>query len=104
MTAVLGFAGVSFREDGIGLEPQLPDAWTTMRFPLQWRGRQLEIDIDPAEGCLHVLVTSGEAMAAYAGSARYWLEPGQSLRIDIAHPATGTLASRPQAHAVDHGV
>ena len=104
MTAVLGFAGVSFREDGIGLEPQLPDAWTTMRFPLRWRGRRLEIDIDPGEGCLHILVTSGEAMAAYVGGARYWLEPGQSLRIDIAHPATGTLASRPQAHAVDHGV
>ena len=104
MTAMLGFAGLSFREDGISFKPQLPDAWTAMRFPLQWRGRRLVIEIEPTERRLHILVTSGEAMAAYAGGARYWLEPGQSLRIDIARPATGTLICRPQAQAADHGV
>ena len=87
MMAVLGFAGLNLREDGIGLRPQLPKAWTGLRFPLQWRGRRLAIDIDPADACIHILVESGEAMAAYVGGARYWLEPGQSLRIDTPPPA-----------------
>ena len=87
MMAVLGFAGLSFRDDGIGFRPRLPETWTAMRFPLQWRGRRLAIEIDPDAGCLHILVTSGEAMAVYVDDARYWLEPGQSRRIETPPPA-----------------
>lgn len=93
LMAVLGFAGITFREDGISISPQLPDVWTAMRFPLQWRGRRVAIEIDAGEGCIRVLVTSGEAMAAYVGDARYWLEPGQSRQIDL-KPWTRALSSR----------
>lgn len=81
MTAVLGFAGVSFQEDGIALHPQLPPGWSAMRFPLQWRGRRLKIAIDPGDASVSVLIETGEAMAAHVGEARYWLEPGQVRRI-----------------------
>jgi trehalose/maltose hydrolase-like predicted phosphorylase len=49
MTAVLGFAGVSLRHDGIALDPQLPPNWRSLAFGVQWRGRSLKIRIDQAK-------------------------------------------------------
>ncbi|GEM_PF-2531345 len=85
MTTVMGFAGVSFTEDGIRLRPQLPPDWTTMHIPLQWRGRALEVAIDAVGQSLSIVVRTGEAMAAYVGDARYWLEPGQLQRMPLAY-------------------
>lgn len=93
MTTVLGFAGVSFCEDGIVLNPRLPDGWTEMRFPLRWRGRDLTIHIDPVRHCLNVLIQSGVAMAAYVAGIRYALTPGLSVRIQMRSRSAGPTRS-----------
>jgi len=44
-TAIFGFAGVSFNEDVLDISPNLPSAWKSMKFNLQWKGKLLEIEI-----------------------------------------------------------
>jgi trehalose/maltose hydrolase-like predicted phosphorylase len=79
MMVILGFVGLSFRQDGIALKPQLPDTWTALRAPLQWRGRRLAIAIDAVGRTLSVRLDAGEAMAIHAGGERRWLTPGAPL-------------------------
>jgi len=91
MMAVLGFAGVTFHDDGIGLKPQLPEEWTAMCLPLQWRGRRLEVAINKVERTVRVRVDTGEAMATYIGGTRHWLEPGQTILIEVPQAGVETL-------------
>src|SRR5208337_1519433 len=46
MVAVLGFAGLAARGDGISLDPKLPSAWRKLAFAVQWHGRSLKIRIN----------------------------------------------------------
>ena len=49
LTAVFGFAGLSLRNDGVAIDPQLPEGWSSLSFGFQWRGRRLTIRIDQAK-------------------------------------------------------
>jgi trehalose/maltose hydrolase-like predicted phosphorylase len=62
MTAVLGFAGVSLRNNGIALDPQLPPNWRSLAFGVQWRGRSLKIRIDQAKQIVEATLEAGESM------------------------------------------
>ena len=62
MTAVLGFAGVSLRNSGIALNPQLPPNWRSLAFGVQWRGRSLKIRIDQAKQIVEATLEAGESM------------------------------------------
>ena len=37
--AVLGFAGMALRDDGLAFEPRLPDSWPVLRFPCAVAGK-----------------------------------------------------------------
>jgi trehalose/maltose hydrolase-like predicted phosphorylase len=89
--AVLGFAGVTFHEDGIGLKPHLPAEWTALRLPLQWRGRHLAIAIDSVGQTLSISMEAGATMSVHAFGAVHRLEPGEPLVIpmSILPPAAG---------------
>ena len=62
MLVVLGFAGLSLRDDGIGIDPQLPACWRSLAFGFQWRGRSLKIRIDQDKRRLEATLTSGAPM------------------------------------------
>ena len=83
MLVVLGFLGLSLREDGIDLKPELPQRWTRMRTPLQWRGRRLVIAVDRVGRILSISLEAGESMAVFAYGAGYRLAPGRPLRIPM---------------------
>jgi trehalose/maltose hydrolase-like predicted phosphorylase len=72
MMTVFGFAGLSFREDGVGLDPKLPPGWERLAFPIQWRGRRLRIEIDGAR--VAATLEAGEPMTVYVGGAALKLE------------------------------
>jgi trehalose/maltose hydrolase-like predicted phosphorylase len=63
MMAVLGFAGVTMDETGLGLDPRLPDDWTTLAFSVQWRGRAVSVVVDAAQRTIQATLTDGEPMA-----------------------------------------
>jgi trehalose/maltose hydrolase-like predicted phosphorylase len=70
LTAISGFAGASFRNDGIAFHPKLPATWTTLKFGIQWRGRRLTISIDGAEQLFHATLEAGEPMAVFVNDRR----------------------------------
>ncbi len=50
MLAVFGFAGLSLRDDGIAIDPNLPTAWDSLAFGVQWRQRSDQNQNRPADG------------------------------------------------------
>ena len=40
---MLGFAGVSLQGDALAFDPHLPEAWRSLGFTVQWRGRHLKV-------------------------------------------------------------
>jgi trehalose/maltose hydrolase-like predicted phosphorylase len=59
MAAVLGFGGVRLAEDELSVHPHLPPLWTSLRFPLMYRGVRLRVHITKAE----IEITSDPAAA-----------------------------------------
>ena len=62
LTAVIGFAGLALRSDGVAIDPQLPTGWSSLSFGLQWRGQHLKIRIDQSKQCLEATLENGEPM------------------------------------------
>ncbi|HEX4742141.1 MAG TPA: glycosyl hydrolase family 65 protein [Caulobacteraceae bacterium] len=46
-TAVFGFGGMAGRGGGLVFDPRLPPGWTSLAFPIRWRGRLLRIVVEP---------------------------------------------------------
>lgn len=75
--AVFGVAGLRVQENGIALDPHLLPGWVAMVFPLQWRGRLLQVHIgtDPRQieiavegaGDLDLAIFEGPSCLAHAG-------------------------------------
>jgi kojibiose phosphorylase len=66
-TAVFGMGGVSFRDDGLILEPHLPAAWERLVFSIQWRGRTVTVTIDQEPAQVTVDLRSGDPMVIQLG-------------------------------------
>ena len=81
MTAVLGFAGVSLRNDGIALDPQLPPNWRSLGFSLQWRSRRLRIKIVPREQSVEAMLEAGEPMKLVVSGQPHELRCDRTLRV-----------------------
>jgi trehalose/maltose hydrolase-like predicted phosphorylase len=62
LTAVFGFAGVALRDDGLALNPQLPERWRSLAFSVQWRGRSVRIAITQAGLAVTAVLEGGEPM------------------------------------------
>jgi trehalose/maltose hydrolase-like predicted phosphorylase len=83
MVAVLGFAGLAARGDGISLDPMLPSAWRKMAFAVQWRGRSLNIRIDQVEQVVEADLGSGEPMTVAIRGASHDLRQGHPVRVSL---------------------
>ncbi|WP_043929912.1 glycoside hydrolase family 65 protein [Bacillus sp. EB01] len=58
MAIIFGFAGLRIKEDGLSLNPVLPEQWKSYSFPLRYRERKLRITVNGA--CTEVELVSGE--------------------------------------------
>ena len=76
--ATLGFAGMTQSEDGLRFDPHLPESWRTMRFPLQWRGRSLQITLQREPRSFTAEVVDGAPMTVQVGAISHTLSTGQS--------------------------
>lgn len=43
--AVQGLGGLGFADGQLTIAPSLPDEWTSMRYPIRWRGNRLQVSI-----------------------------------------------------------
>ena len=81
MVAVLGFAGLQSRHDGIALDPKLPSKWRSMAFNLQWRGRTVNIRVDNELQFLEAELKDGEPMTLHLSGDAHALHGGETLRL-----------------------
>ncbi|WP_293897755.1 glycosyl hydrolase family 65 protein [Phenylobacterium sp.] len=81
LMSVFGFAGLTLRRDGLGLDPRLPRAWSSLAFPVQWQGRHLRIAIDAIEQFVQVTLDRGEPMTVHIAGAPHALSAAQPLRV-----------------------
>ena len=87
MVAVLGFAGLALLPNGIGLDPRLPEGWTSLMFGCQWRGRRLRVCVGSFDTGLQVTLEIGEPMTLVVQGKEYWLDRSRPLKLDIGKPA-----------------
>ena len=105
LTAVFGFAGLSLRNDGVAIDPQLPAGWSGLSFGLQWRGRRLKIRIDQAKQCLEATLEKGEPMTLVVSGTSHKLRCNQVFQISTVRPER-SKAREPSSSppAADHKV
>jgi trehalose/maltose hydrolase-like predicted phosphorylase len=102
LTAVFGFAGLSMRDDGIALDPQLPAGWRTLGFKLQWRGRRLKVRLAYAEQILGVTLEAGEPMALFVSGERHELHCDQMFQVPFGKPVDrGVVTGHPRSEPAD---
>jgi trehalose/maltose hydrolase-like predicted phosphorylase len=112
LTAVYGSAGLSLRNDGAAIDPQLPAGWNSLGFGLQWRGRCLRMRVDQAKQSLEATLEKGEPMTLLVSGTPHELRGNQVLRVSSvrpdrskAHqPSSSSLASDHKANSrfVEH--
>jgi trehalose/maltose hydrolase-like predicted phosphorylase len=78
LAVVFGFSGLSLRDDGLALDPQLPAEWEHLSYPVQWRGRALAIEVDAIRRHVTVTLLAGDPMRIYIG--------GEALEVRREHP------------------
>jgi HAD superfamily hydrolase (TIGR01509 family) len=82
--AVLGFGGLSWREETLHLDPHLPPCWTSFGFSVQWRGRTVTLRIDAANATVQAKLASGAALPLVVQGSEHRLEEGQTLVVPLA--------------------
>ncbi len=73
-----GFAGLSLCSDGLRFDPHLPDKWRSLRIPLQWRGRSIDVTVQRDPLTVSASLRHGKSLAIHLGSASRRLRAGQT--------------------------
>lgn len=79
--AVLGFAGLRTRADGLALDPHLPSAWQAMRFGATWRDRSVAVALDARAGTVGVTLKAGGPMRLEIAGQAHALAPDRPLTV-----------------------
>ena len=90
LTAVLGFAGVTLRSDGIALDPRLPPGWRSLSFGLQWQGRRLRIKIVQGDEVVEATLEAGEPMKLVVSGQPHELQGDRTLRVSAERVSGGS--------------
>ena len=83
MVAVLGFAGLQSRHDGVAIDPKLPSEWHSLAFNAQWRGRHVKIRVDNERRLLEAVLKDGEPMTLHLSGDAHALRRGETLRLPL---------------------
>jgi trehalose/maltose hydrolase-like predicted phosphorylase len=81
--AVFGFAGLSFLDDAVALDPRLPAQWDSLGFHVQWRGRRLRVQIEREVNLLSATLENGEPLKLIVAGEMHELLCGPPLRVII---------------------
>jgi trehalose/maltose hydrolase-like predicted phosphorylase len=60
--AVLGFAGLALRADGLAFDPHLPASWRMLTFEVHWRQRRVRLCLDAGARRLTATLRTGEPL------------------------------------------
>ena len=79
--AVLGFAGLSLREDGLAFDPHLPASWQTLTFEVQWRQRRIQVSLEAAARRLTAILKAGAPLRLYTPAQAGTLDNQQTCEL-----------------------
>ncbi len=79
LTAIFSFAGLSLQSDGIAFNPKLPASWSTLKFVIKWRGRNIRIGIDTTEQLFHATLEAGDPMTVFLNDRRLEVRCDQAI-------------------------
>lgn len=88
MIAVLGFAGLAVRPNGLSLEPRLPAGWTSLAFGCQWRGRCLRLRIDQGARTVTAVLEAGQPMTLTVQGKPHSFCGDKPLHVNLAQQGT----------------
>jgi trehalose/maltose hydrolase-like predicted phosphorylase len=74
--AVLGFAGLSPRADGLRLAPHLPARWRALAFAAHWHGSRVRVTLQPETRTMTAVLEQGPSLVLALGDLEHSLEPG----------------------------
>jgi trehalose/maltose hydrolase-like predicted phosphorylase len=97
MMAIFGFAGLSIRDGELALDPQLPAAWESLGFRVQWRSRHLRVSIQRAGSRLEVELESGAPMTMRVNGQSHALGEAESLQAVFAPSCSRVTRRGPSA-------
>jgi trehalose/maltose hydrolase-like predicted phosphorylase len=80
-TVLLGFAGLTLREDAVAFDPRLPAQWRTLSFRVRWRDCLIAIRIVTAERRLEATLDVGGSANLVVGGERRALRPGPAVTL-----------------------
>jgi trehalose/maltose hydrolase-like predicted phosphorylase len=83
LMAVMGFAGLSLRSDGLAIDPRLPSRWKSLAFGMQWHGRQLALKIDGVQNMLDATLEAGDSMILTISGAPHTIAVRSPLRVPL---------------------
>jgi trehalose/maltose hydrolase-like predicted phosphorylase len=83
MLAVFGFAGLSWSDDGLSIDPRLPKEWRSLRFRVQWHRRSLLLSIDLGKQTVEAIMESGEPMVLFVGGKPNQISSAATVVIPI---------------------
>jgi trehalose/maltose hydrolase-like predicted phosphorylase len=78
---VLGFGGIDYMGDTLGIDPRLPPHWRSLSLRVCWKGRSLLISITGKT--VQVTLTEGESMEMRIAAARRKLTSGTMVEVSV---------------------
>jgi trehalose/maltose hydrolase-like predicted phosphorylase len=78
--AILGFAGLRLRPDGLDFAPALPASWSGLSFRVQWRQRQVHVQLEQRSRQLTARLERGEPLVVSSGAECALLSASQPFR------------------------
>ena len=96
--AVLGFAGLNLRPDGLHFDPHVPKSWGTLRFPVQWHGSKVRVAINGGNGTFSATLENGDAFTLSLDGAEHRLQPGKTWICTWDDATRKWVATTPRKH------
>ncbi len=76
--AVNGFGGLDFENDELVINPHLPEAWTSLGFPISWRGLRARVLISADGVTIAADAGNSAPLDVRFGEQRHTIDPGGS--------------------------
>jgi trehalose/maltose hydrolase-like predicted phosphorylase len=74
--AVLGFAGLAPRANGLRLAPHLPSRWRALTFAARWHGSRVRVTLQRESRTMTAALEQGPSLVLALGDLEHSLEPG----------------------------
>ncbi|MFD2444451.1 glycoside hydrolase family 65 protein [Bacillus sp. CGMCC 1.16607] len=79
MAIIFGFAGLRIKESGLTLQPIVPKQWEGYTFPLQYKGRELSVEVSRDVTTIKLL--SGEELKISVYGKPYMVQPNVAVNV-----------------------